>query len=171
MIHWHVVRTKPQLEVRASLQCGNLGFPVYIPMIERRRYHFQEWKISNGPRFPTYIFAQFDREGPNWPCLFQRPAQRMGVAGILCDTAGRPSTVPDEAIEAMRAFKPPAIDDIKEEYIFAAGENVTINLHGRKVSGVFIAYEKKRARVRTWILGAERISTFFRDALIPEVAT
>lgn len=92
MIAWHCAVTKPQQEHIAAVHLANQQFHTYLPVLDAK------------PMFPRYIFVEFDRDRDPWGVI----RSTRGCCDLLKD-GFIPAIVPQKAIEAIMAFKPPEI--------------------------------------------------------------
>lgn len=53
---WFVIRTKPNSEKIALLNCERQGFPAYLPLIRKTIRHARTKKEVLRPLFPGYLF-------------------------------------------------------------------------------------------------------------------
>lgn len=161
MKQWFVAQAVRNREVAAALSVVRLGFQSYVPVIQRHRKIGRQLVEVSAPRFGTYIFVRFDREiDTHWPDLWRKerriPAQRY-FERVLCDPDGRPSPVPDLAMDVIRAYQPPKTEEATP-HIYRPGERVTCYIAGVRREAVFVEYCGQRPFIRTWIFGADRVT-------------
>lgn len=98
---WFVVRTKWGKEAQAGVEIAKLGIPVLIPMAYKMRKE-GKWMVPepDGPLFPRYIFAAFNRKdgASRWPEIYKA----RGVIRILSDKQNNPIPVKYQIIRAIR---------------------------------------------------------------------
>lgn len=155
---WFVCQAVHNREKVAALSVIQHGFEGYMPEIQRLRrvgrYQVETWE----PRFGTYIFIRFDRDEDEWPKLLRQRGCKKYFTRILVNAEGRPSPVPDAAIDAIRAYQPPIARPLTEPVVYRPGERVTCIIAGVRREAVFVEYCGKRPFIRTWIFGAERVT-------------
>lgn len=156
MNRWHVVQFERGKHKSAENEIVCSGFLAYTPMIVRRRVIHGQVSDLTVPRFGCYLFANFDRDIPGWQLLTSLGSKRAGIVRILGNDPSRPIPVPDEAIDAIRAYEPTPVEEPRP-YLYSPGEPCTIHIGGRKQQAVFVSYQGKRQFVRAWIFGAEHV--------------
>ncbi len=127
MQNWFCVHTRPQQEPIAATNLTNQGFTVFLPI------------LSSKPMFQRYLFTQFDREVDPWGLI----KSTRGCVDLLKD-GYLPTRVPNQAIEAIMAFKEPE-QTIPGETKFATGDHIRVAsgpLQG--LEGLFVADKKAR---------------------------
>lgn len=165
-VHWHCFQIQRGREQSAAREIGAFGFEVCEPMMPAkvvRRGHLVDTTV---PRFPGYMLAAFDRDLPGWQNLLRPMAKRAGIVKVMCDSDWRPIIVPDEAMEAVRAYRPQVLTPTVP-YRFTPGEPANYTSAGRTRQVVFVGYDRNRLLVRMWILGAERVTEVAAASLEP----
>ncbi len=66
---WYAIRTKPNKEQVACLNCEQQGLTVYLPMIRKTVRHARQKKDVLRPFFPGYLFLRLTPEELNWPTI------------------------------------------------------------------------------------------------------
>ncbi len=138
MQNWFCVHTRPQQEPIAATNLANQGFKVFLPV------------LSSKPMFPRYLFAQFDREIDPWGLV----KSTRGCVDLLKD-GYLPTRVPNQAIEAIMAYKEPE-QIIPGEASFTAGQTVRI-VEGpcSGIEGLFVADANKRVYALLEVCGRQ----------------
>ncbi len=151
---WHCIEIARGCEIKAPTEMIKRGIRVYIPFEPLEKITSTYADLRPTLRFAPYIFGQLPN-GQN--ILGDDDAKRAGVMSVICDMFGKPRSVPDNAIEAMRAYVP-LPKNVAPLRVYRPGQPVLIYTSGISQQAVFIGYERGRgrARVRVWILGAER---------------
>jgi transcriptional antiterminator RfaH len=94
---WHVVRTQPHAENKASIHLGRQGFETYLPRYLKKRRHARRVEIVRAALFPCYLFVAIDRQTQRWRCI----SSTVGVSNLVCN-GDEPAPVPDTVIAALR---------------------------------------------------------------------
>jgi hypothetical protein len=165
---WHVVQAKRSCEVKASLVIVRSGFEAFLPVMQKQRRHNNQTETVSVPRFPTYLFARFDSVNDPWGLLTHDDGKRAGVVRVLCDGFGNPRPVPDRAMEAMRAYTELPAEVTAMPHAYREGQSVLVYTAGVAQQAVFLSAGKQRARVKLWILGAQRETEVALSALEPD---
>lgn len=129
MLAWHVAYTRPQQEARAAIELANQAFRVFLPVLYSK------------PMFPRYLFVQFDRMKDPWGKI----RSTRGCCDLLRD-GFMPAIVPDQAVEAIMAYREPEKPSPGEGVNFTSGDAVRVvggPLAG--LEGLFVA--DRHARV------------------------
>lgn len=158
---WFVVRTRWAKEAQAGVEIAKLGIPVLIPMAYKMRKE-GKWMVPepDGPLFPRYIFAAFNRHDATcrWPEIYKA----RGVVRILSDKNNDPVPVPYKVIRAIR-WRNREPKKARFESKFRDGQRV------KALAGPFTSFEgiaqasaKDRVRVLLSIFGRE-IPVEFED--------
>lgn len=164
MLHWHAIITRPNREVSASVEIVAHGFEAYLPTMQRRLPLRAGGGLATVARFSGWAFARFDATLPGWEQI-GRGVGRTFCLKVKCDSAGIPIAMPERAIDAMRAYKPPAPDAIESVVTYAKGAPVMHYTAGVAQQAVFVRHLKQRAQVELWILGRPRTVTVALSAL------
>lgn len=154
--HWFVAQAVSNRDiVPASLSVLRYGFEAYVPVIQRQKRIAGRIVDCAAPRFGTYIFVKFDRDLDPWPELCRgSDVRRAYFETVLCNGQGRPSPVPDAAMEAIRAYRPPS-EEAEMPHVYQPGEEVICFVAGLRMQAVFVGYQGNRQFVKTWIFGRE----------------
>jgi transcription antitermination factor NusG len=151
--NWLVCYTHPQAERWADQSLRQRGYQVFLPLaIVRRRdnairslFHRVE-----APAFPRYLFALND--GP-WTPLRYCP----GIADLVWQCPGKPGTVTEAAISALRGVLAEAATLQRKTAQWAPGALVTLangSLAGHPA--VVLDVSRDTARVSVLLFGALR---------------
>ncbi len=168
MLRWHVAQAVRNREVAAALSVTEFGMKAYVPSTKRRCKRGFQIVEEAVPRFGTYVFLQFDREKDQWGKLVgDHATRRRYFERILCGSDGLPSVVPNQAIEAIRAYVPPPSREPLMPYVYSPGERITCFIAGVRREAVFVEYCGSRPFIRTWIFGAERVTEVSTSELEP----
>jgi len=93
---WYVVQTRPRQESRAGAHLGRQGFHVFLPTCLRTVRRRGQFRTSEEPLFPRYLFTRFSVRLSRWRCI----NSTLGVAKLI--TANdRPLPVPDEVVDGL----------------------------------------------------------------------
>lgn len=92
---WHVVWTEHHRERIAANAILAAGFEAYLPLHLNIR---DAWRRSIGPLWPRYVLAKFDAAG-DWSGV----SRARGVMGLICHAPGRPTPLPDSAVDELLA--------------------------------------------------------------------
>ncbi len=169
-LRWHVAQAVRNREIAASLSVAGFKFEAYVPMINKRRKVGHMVVVVPTPRFGTYIFLRFDRELDNWGALCRkehRIARERYFERVLCDADGRPASVPDLVMDAIRAYQPPTPQEPAMPHVYRTGERVSCIIAGVRREAVFVEYCGTRPFIRTWIFGADRVTEVSSAELEP----
>ena len=156
---WYVAQAVGGREVAASVAATALGFPSFLPLLPVYRRIGHRLVETSVPRFGVYLFLNFDREMDPWADLMRdnsthHPHPKY-FRRILCDADGIPVPVPEDAMDAVKAFKPP-VQEIVARRRYQPGEKVICTIAGVRREAVFVSYCGSRPMVKTWIFGALR---------------
>lgn len=113
---WYVINTKPHAELQVNQALRVRGFQTYLPMLPPRREGRPQ------PLFPAYLFLRCELATVGVDSLQWVPGLRRIVS-----FAGRPATVPDDAVRLIRA----QLDQIDAQgglpkHTFKPGDEVVI---------------------------------------------
>jgi transcriptional antiterminator RfaH len=93
---WYVVQTARYREQITSRAINGLKFETYLPC--ETKWHRRKRRAIRYPLFPRYLFAHFDVGNDQWWQI-----ERIGfVARIVRNASGKPRSVRDHEIEALR---------------------------------------------------------------------
>jgi transcription antitermination factor NusG len=87
---WYAVRTKPQMEGRASENLTALGIKVFFPYFTLPKFPFK------GPLFPGYIFIHCDLEP-----IFHKIRFCRGVSFVV-SFGGNAAIIPEEVMQEIQ---------------------------------------------------------------------
>lgn len=129
LLSWHVIYTKPSQEDRACIEITRSGFEAFLPLEHYHRIHNHRREACTRALFPRYVFSRFDADSQPWGFL----NNTRGVSEVLCSTSGKPLSLADRAIEAIRGRQ----DEAPEPGIvrFTIGQRLRIN------EGILAGYE------------------------------
>jgi transcription antitermination factor NusG len=148
MSFWGVVRSLPQRERFAADRVEALGYPVFLPMVQRR--------TTTAPLFSSYFFAQISEQWRSITTCF----------GVLClvRVGECPARCPDADIERLKSMivggcvQLPEAPSKPARYAFRKDERVRIM--GGPFLGVAALHRGMRAADREVLLlsllGAQR---------------
>lgn len=167
---WFGVITKRSPEHVVKRRIEAQGFDVFLPTRMVRRTGRGRDEIVEVALYPRFLVAEFDpdpRRGDNWGPILNTP----GVMDVLCNPDGISSPlrapVPEKAMEAMRSYEPPLVDEGTGR-TYAAGEPVTVYLiPGKPQQGIFLEYASRGAKVEVYIFGRATITTAALSAIEP----
>jgi len=94
---WIVCSTQPQRERWAADNAQRQGYDTYLPMIRTEVVERGVASLRVRPLFPRYLFVHITNE--QWRSL----TGTFGVASIIMGDNGRPATLPEIAIDQLRA--------------------------------------------------------------------
>ena len=97
--HWYLAQLKPGGFERATLNLKRQHYETFMPLrkvSERRRGLF---RASIRPLFPGYLFVQIAPDRRDWRAI----NSTYGVARLVALEAGKPTEVPHNLMEALRA--------------------------------------------------------------------
>ncbi|APG60440.1 UpxY family transcription antiterminator [Christiangramia salexigens] len=118
-MHWYVVRTKPQHEIKTAALLEGLGVEVYCPVYtEIRQWSDRKRKVTS-PLFKSYVFVKLEEKNRNQ--VFQAP----GVLSYL-HWLKKPAVVKPEEIEVIKSWlNNDSLEDFKVRD-FKPGDEVEI---------------------------------------------
>jgi transcriptional antiterminator RfaH len=128
MLAWHVIYTKPSQETRACIEITRSGFESFIPIEHYSRIHNHRKEACTRALFPRYVFARFDPNSQPWGFLMNV----RGVSDVLRSPSGKPLSLTDRAMEAIRNRPDP---DIVSRETYRIGQRIRIN------EGILAGYE------------------------------
>ena len=97
-MNWYVVSTKPNCEIKATLNLERQHFDTYMPRIVARRSHARRIEMVPRPLFFGYVFVRLDPDVARWRSI----NGTVGVRHIL-SANGRPQPLRAGFIDALRA--------------------------------------------------------------------
>ena len=154
---WNDADDDTRRQLRAAMFAASYGIEAYIPLQPAVRKIGHKSVEINVPRFGAYVFLRFDRDGDAWSAMLHPNAGGSRFRRLICNSSGRPITVPERVIEAVRAYRPVPVT-LPQDRRYQPGERVMLNLKGIRKEAVFVEYCGNRPKVRTWIFGVERIA-------------
>jgi transcriptional antiterminator RfaH len=95
---WYVVQTQVNAEAKAAANLGQQGFAVYLPRYLKLSSHARKMDTVMRPLFPRYLFVAIDLATQRWRAIHST----LGVSHLVC-WSGRPASVEDEVIDALKA--------------------------------------------------------------------
>jgi transcriptional antiterminator RfaH len=97
-LHWYVVHTQAQGEVRADLNLRRQGFVTYLPRYLRVRRHARRAEMVARPLFPRYLFVAMDVVRDRWRTV----QSTFGVSNLVV-VGDDPVPLPAGVLEEIRA--------------------------------------------------------------------
>ncbi len=145
-------------QIIASVAAVAMGFEVHVPLMQRYRRGRDGKPVEiTVPRFGAYLFVKFDRDVAGWQDLMTERTHFQYFRRVLSNAEGRPVPVPDRAMDAIRAYRPPSLT-APETARYEPGQRVSCIMAGRRMDAVFVEYcGGNRPMIRTWIFGTERM--------------
>ena len=100
MKRWYVAHTRPNGELRATLNLERQGFKTYLARYLKERRHARKVERILQPLFPRYVFVGFDMDTDRWRSI-------LGTFGVdyLISNGDKPVPVPEEIVEEIRAHE------------------------------------------------------------------
>ena len=95
-MRWYCVFTEHRREQIASNAIRDACFETYLPIIRQQRALGRSEIV---PCFPRYVMVRFDASRDDWGKI----TVSRGVAGIIRHAPGRPTPLPDYAIDELLA--------------------------------------------------------------------
>ena len=162
---WYVVQTNAHEERLARASIAQASLEVYLPMIAKEN---KTRGVYPSPLFPSYLFARISIGAPGCSALFSA----RGVRCVL-GNGGKPSAIPDRAIEAIRLREEAGLIKIglaEPRERFKAGDRVLIKAgQWSSLEAVFLEpIDANRCRVLIQILGDSRTATTSFNTLASE---
>jgi transcriptional antiterminator RfaH len=147
MMHWYVLRSKPNKENVLREQLDIRNYDAYCPSIKVKPVNPRSRKVL--PYFPGYLFVRVDLEKINIFNLRWLP----GSQGLV-DFGGELAYVPDDLLQAIRQRfdRMPGASEVMNSN-FRTGDIVTIN------NGPFAGYQ---AIFDTRLPGKERVRVLLK---------
>jgi len=97
-LHWYVVQTQVNGEVKAAQNLLRQGYEIYLPRYLKRRRHARKIDFVARPLFPRYMFVAVDKATQRWRSI----RSTFGVSHLV--TVGNdPAAVPDGIVSALKA--------------------------------------------------------------------
>jgi transcriptional antiterminator RfaH len=96
-MNWYAIHTKPRQEAVAQSSLEREGLTTFLPKLRRKRTIRRQYRWTEGPLFPTYLFARFDLEK-----TARLVKYATGVTNIV-SFGGKPAAVDDAIILAIIA--------------------------------------------------------------------
>lgn len=150
---WAVAYTHSQAERWAEAGLRRAGYETYLPLaITRRRDNAIRslWHRVEVPAYPRYLFVVLS--GP-WTPIRYCP----GVADLVWQEPGKPGTVPDAAVEALRAAEAERAASPPPNATWAPGAAVALSdgpLAGHPA--VVLSVSRETARIAVLLFGELR---------------
>ena len=100
MNRWYVVHTRPNGELRATLNLERQGFKTYLARYLKERRHARKVERILRPLFPRYVFVNLDTDADRWRSI-------LGTFGVdyLIGNGDKPTPVPEGIVEDIRAHE------------------------------------------------------------------
>ena len=100
MKRWYVVHTRPNGELRATLNLERQGFKTYVARYLKERRHARKVERILQPLFPRYVFVSLDMKADRWRSI-------LGTFGVdyLVSNGDKPMPVPEGIVEDIRAHE------------------------------------------------------------------
>ena len=99
MSKWYAVKTRSNYEQRVTQDLTVRGIACYLPTFRELHHWKDREKVVDVPVFRSYVFADFEDTAANRLGILRSD----GVVSIL-GTAGTPTPIPDQEIEAVRCM-------------------------------------------------------------------
>jgi transcription antitermination factor NusG len=148
---WRAFYTKPRHERKAAARLAEQGIDVYCPVFKTKVRWSDRWKKVTKPLFNGYVFARVDEH--ERLMVLEDPSVSRCVMYV-----GKPATIRDEEIQAIRVLLEDA-EDVRME-AFEPGSHVTVKAgHLAGTGGQIIVVNGSQARVRIEALGRELVAT------------
>jgi transcriptional antiterminator RfaH len=142
--HWYVVHTQPREERRAERNLRIQRYTVFAPFLRRNARHARQWKTTEVPLFPGYIFVKLDLARDRWLSI-------NGTAGVtaLLAVRDRPLPLPEGLVEALIAGQRGRSTGSDDEELHVSE---SVQLNGDPFAGLVGRIEHVDAKGRVQVL-------------------
>lgn len=105
MKRWHVVHTKPRLEVQALENLERQGYTCFLPTLDVQKVSRGKFRIATEPLFPRYVFIQLEHAAADAGLNQQSWAPIRSTTGVqrLVSFGTHPAVVGDALIVELAA--------------------------------------------------------------------
>ena len=139
---WYVVYTRPRWEKKAATYHAAAGIECYCPLNKVSKQWTDRKKVVLEPLFKSYLFVKVDKD-KMW--------QVTAIPGVLNYVywLGKPATVPEREIEAIRLFLADHQQVFIEQKHIKPGDTIRINSAPfYDIEGRVIAIKGNRVQVQ-----------------------
>ena len=119
MSDWYAVLCRPRREALAEANLVNQGYRVYLPRLATQCRRDGKWVDTVEPLFPRYLFMAAGNEHQSLA-----PVRSTSGVSNLVRFGGRPATIPDAVVEALRARQDPDTGVCARRRLFKPGATV-----------------------------------------------
>jgi transcriptional antiterminator RfaH len=104
MKRWHVVHTKPRLEMQALQNLERQGYICFLPTLEIEKVSRGKFRIETEPLFPRYLFIQLEHALQDAGLNVQSWGSIRSTMGVLelVKFGAAPATISDELIAQLQ---------------------------------------------------------------------
>ena len=103
MKRWHVVHTKPRLELQALENLERQGYTCFLPTLDVQKVSRGKFRVATEPLFPRYVFIQLEHEAADAGLNKQSWAPIRSTTGVqrLVSFGTSPAVVDDALIAEL----------------------------------------------------------------------
>ena len=164
MSAWYAVMCKPRQEVLAETNLANQGYRVYLPRLATQCRRAGKWTDTVEPLFPRYLFVSPSDERQSLAPV----RSTLGVSGLV-KFGGQPATIPDAAVESLRAQHDPVTGACISRDVFKP--HAPVKFHSGPFAGLEGVFAADTADARVFVLldflGKINRVKVSRDWLVP----
>ena len=149
---WYALYTKSRTEKKVFQMLSDKGIETYLPLLKTLKQWSDRKKWVEEPLFRSYIFVKISEKE-------RLDAIRTDGVVRMITFQGKPVSIPDKQIEAVRAYVNEGKDRIEKEVHFDRGDRVEVT-HGtlQGLQGIMVeAKGKKRVMVEIEGIGEKII--------------
>jgi transcription antitermination factor NusG len=123
--HWYALYTRPRWEKKVYYELVDRGISAYLPVIKTLKQWSDRKKMVEEPLFKSYIFVHV---GPN---EYYEALKTIGAVRYIT-FQGKPAAIPQQEIEAIKAYINEG--DARIEYTdrYSVGDRVEIRFGAMK---------------------------------------
>ncbi len=150
---WYLVKTKARQENIAGRSLQSLGVEIFSPQLKENRLIRKKMRVSIGPLFPGYFFANFDLGRQ-----YRSVHYAHGVGGVVMFGAS-PATVDERTIHSIKSR-------FEDDYVvvdrpsLAPGQ--TVRIQGGAFEGLSAIFERELTAQQRVVLLLNTLSSQFR---------
>lgn len=118
---WHLVLTKPRMELVALENLENQGYKCYLPMMNEEKVIQKQVKTIKTPLFPRYLFVKLGKDffAKSWG-----PVRSTRGVSCLVKFGIEPAKINDQLIEILKTKERQYSSNVKS--LFERGQTLKI---------------------------------------------
>lgn len=163
MMNWYATYTRCNHERVVNKLLNEKGINTFLPQIIVPSRRKDRKILIKRPLFPNYLFVELDQIRDNWMKVFRTP----GLVRICGN--GRPTPVPNDAIESIRIFVNSDRNIYPLPYLQIGSRVQVISGPLTGAIGILVREDRKRRRlvVSIELMGQSVAATLYDDEVRP----